>query len=319
MSNIPWIEKYRPRVIEELVVQESTLKRIKRIIEDDDMPNIIITGIPGIGKTSTILCIAKQLLGKYYNQGVLELNASDDRGIKAVQESMIYFCKKKMETADGQKKNKIILLDEADNMTKKAQQLINTLMETYENTRFAFTCNNSSDIIESIQSRCIIFRYVRLSPEGLTGRLKYICKQEQVNYTESGLRAIVLTANGDMRKAINNLQLVHTGYSTVNGKNVYNLCDTPDPILIKDIFVSCHKKDLISALVHLDKLLKMGFCASDISMGMICTLKFSELKEINDVKKMAYLKMISDTCIIISRGINTDLQLSGCISRLCLL
>ena len=110
------------------------------------MPNIIITGIPGIGKTTTILCIAKNLIRKYFEEGVLELNASDVRGVKTVQETIEYFCKKKLQIDENFANHKIVLLDEADNMTKKAQQSINNLMEQYQDTtRFAFTCNNSSD------------------------------------------------------------------------------------------------------------------------------------------------------------------------------
>ena len=189
--NTPWIEKYRPTKVEDLVLDNGTLNKIRKIVLDKTMPNIIITGVPGIGKTTTILCIAKNLLGKYFKEGVLELNASDERGVKTVQESIEYFCKKKLDIDDEFSKHKIILLDEADNMTRKAQQAINNLMEQYhETTRFAFTCNNSSEIIEAIQSRCIIFRYCRLNHEQITNRLKTICALEKVEYTEDGLRKI---------------------------------------------------------------------------------------------------------------------------------
>ena len=160
----PWIEKYRPTNINNLVIDDITLNKFKKIINDLEMPNCIITGNSGIGKTSTLLCMAEQLYGPYKNEAVLEQSASDDRGIKAVQDSIIHFCKKKL-VIKGKKyaKHKLVLLDEADNMTPKAQQLINNLMEKYiHTTRFTFTCNNSSDIIEAIQSRCIIFRYKRL-------------------------------------------------------------------------------------------------------------------------------------------------------------
>ena len=219
----------------------------------------IITGVPGIGKTTTILCIAKNLLGKYYNQGVLELNASDDRGIKAVQESIIYFCKKKLEIKDEDgrtySRHKIVLLDEADNMTKKAQQLVNNLMSQYHNTtRFAFTCNNSSDIIEAIQSRCIIFRYRRLNNQQLHDKLKFICDKEMITYSEDGLDALVTIAQGDLRQAINNLQLTYNGYEKIVPSNVYKLCDKPHPEIIKDIFMACYKNDIVLALENLEKL-----------------------------------------------------------------
>ena len=321
--NIPWIEKYRPKNVDDIVVDSGTHNKIKKIIEDKEMPNIIITGLPGIGKTTTILCIAKNLLGKYFHQGVLELNASDDRGIKAVQDSVINFCKKKLELDDTEDfvfaKHKIILLDEADNMTKKAQQLVSGLMQEYhKSTRFAFTCNNSSDIIEAIQSRCIIFRYRRLSSEQLSNRLIKICEYENVKYNKEGIDSIVMTAEGDMRKAINNLQLTHNGYKFVSPKNVYKLCDKPNPILIKNILLACYNKNIAEALKKLEKLRTNGYSSSDISLGMIKTLESTRLDEIDEKKKIEYFTEISKTSLEISKGIDSFLQLNGCVAHMCL-
>lgn len=318
----PWTEKYRPESIDELVIDVNILSKVKKIIDDKNMPNIIITGMPGIGKTSTVLCIAKNILGKYFNQGVLELNASDDRGIKAVQDSIIYFCKKKMETSteDFSDKgiHKIVLLDEADNMTKKAQQLVNNLMEKYhKTTRFAFTCNNSSDIIEAVQSRCIILRYKRLSNDQVVSRLKHICNVENVTYTEEGLDAIVLTSQGDMRQAVNNLQVVYNGYSVVTEENVFKLCDKPHPLTIKNIFMACVHNDIKTALLYLESLRDSGYSNSDISMSMINTIKSSKLTEIDEKTKIKFFTEISNTCLNISKGMDSPLQLTGCIAAMC--
>lgn len=316
--NSPWIEKYRPISVDELVLDTGTLNKIKKIILDKNMPNIIITGVPGIGKTSTILCIAKNLLGKYFEQGVLELNASDERGVKTVQESIEYFCKKKMDIDQNFTKHKIVLLDEADNMTKKAQQSINNLMEQYHTTtRFAFTCNNSSDIIEAIQSRCIIFRYCRLTNQQVTDRLKKICQIEKIPYSEEGLNAIVITAQGDLRQAINNLQLTFNGYTDVNPENVYKLCDKPHPLIIQNILIACSKKDFKTALIYLNELRNGGYSSSDISISMINTIKFMDDSLINKSLKITYMDEISKACLNISKGINTPLQLTGAIARLC--
>ncbi len=316
--NKPWIEKYRPIEIDELVLDDGTLNKIKKIIEDKNMPNIIITGSPGIGKTTTILCIAKKLLGKYYKQGVLELNASDDRGVKTVQESIEYFCKKKLEIGDNYAKHKIVLLDEADNMTKKAQQAINNLMQEYHhNTRFAFTCNNSSQIIEAIQSRCIIFRYSRLSVQQLRKRLEYICKVENIPYTEEGLNTIIVTSQGDLRQAINNLQLTFNGYINIIPENVYKLCDKPHPLVIQNIFEACHKKDFKTALTHLTGLYEKGYSSSDIAFTMIYTLKNISNTVIDEKTKILFLEEIGRTSLIISQGMNTHLQLTGSIAALC--
>ena len=319
--NTPWIEKYRPVDVQDLVTDEHTLTKIKTIIAEKNMPNIIITGVPGIGKTTTILCIAKNLLGRYADQSVLELNASDDRGIKAVQESIIYFCKKKHvipNENNNYAKHKIVLLDEADNMTDKAQKLINNLMEEYQhNTRFAFTCNNSSDIIEAIQSRCIIFRYKRLNNEQISNKLKYICEKEKVPFTNDGINAIVTIAQGDLRQAINNLQLTFNGYINVIPENVYKLCDKPHPLIIQNIFSACYVKDYKTALILLNELRNKGYSSSDISLSMINTLENAQIPNIDEKTKIQYLKEISKTCIVINKGLNTPLQLTGCILSLC--
>lgn len=314
----PWIEKYRPNKIEDLVLDANTHNNIKKIINDKIMPNIIITGVPGIGKTTTILCIAKNLHGINFRESVLELNASDERGVKTVQKTIESFCKKKMSNDGDYSKHKLVLLDEADNMTKKAQQTISVLIDTYRNTtRFAFTCNNSSEIISAIQSRCIIFRYNRLDNTQITNRLKTICDIEKVPYTLEGLNAIVITAQGDLRQAINNLQLTYNGYNYVIPDNVYRLCDKPHPLIIQNIFIACSKKDIKSALTILNDLSNKGYSSSDISLSMLHTLKNIDQSIINEQTKIKYMEEISKECLIINKGMNTPLQLNGTIASLC--
>lgn len=317
--NTPWIEKYRPVNVNDLVLEEGTFNKIKKIIDEKNMPNIIITGVPGIGKTTTILCIAKNLLGKFYEQGVLELNASDERGIKTVQESIEYFCKKKLIIDEKYAQHKIVLLDEADNMTHKAQQSINNLIKQYhETTRFAFTCNKSSDIIEAIQSRCIILRYGRLNNIQIAEKLQKICEIEKVPYTKEGINAIVITAQGDLRKAINNLQLTYNGYIKIIPENVYMLCDKPHPMTLQYIFEACYKGDIRTALQQLNTLREKGYSSSDISFSMINMLKNAQLTSIDEETKIKYMEEISKACLIISKGMNTPLQLTGAICALCI-
>lgn len=320
--SIPWIEKYRPHNIDDLLVDKCTMTKIKRIIEEKNMPNIIITGIPGIGKTTTILCIAKYLMGKYFNKGVLELNASDDRGIKSVQELIINFCKKKLDlTSDSEafSSHKLVLLDEADNMTKKAQQLISNVMGKYnETTRFAFTCNNSEDIIDAIQSRCIIMRYKRLSNKKLITRLKYICEEEHIPYSLDGLEALILVASGDMRQAINNLQTISMGYSNVTEENVFKICDKPHPLVIKQIFNNCITKNAKETIVLLKQLKDDGYTTLDIINNMLIVIKSSKLNDIDDSIKIKFFNELSKTAVIINKGYNSQLQLVGCICKLLL-
>jgi len=318
----PWIEKYRPCKLEDIILDEHTIKKIQKIIDDKDMTNLVLPGVPGIGKTTTIKCIARALYGKYADEAVLELNASDDRGIKAVQEKIVTFCKKKMDlndrgNTDGRvySEHKLIFLDEADNMTNKAQRLINNLMEKYnKTTRFAFTCNSSSDIIEGIQSRCIILRFYRLKKYQVVDRLKKICTLEKIDVNIKGLEVIAEIADGDMRSAINNLQLVYRSCNEVNIENIYKICSKPQPVIIKTIINSCIDKNFLTAKNKIFELTKAGYSASDIVHGMIHLLKSdTTIKE--DIR-INYLEKVCYYAYIISKGLSTDIQLIACITTL---
>jgi len=326
-DHIPWIEKYRPRKIEDLVLDETTMKKINKMIADKHMPNIIIAGLPGIGKTTTIKCIVRSLYGKYINDAVLELNASDDRGIKAVQDTIMNFCKKQLnlnEKAKEQNPNadnmyaehKIIILDEADNMTPKAQMLINNLMEKYHNTtRFAFTCNESEDIIESIQSRCTIMKYFRLTKEQILSRLKVICEKENVEYDKGSLEIISSISQGDIRSAINNLQLIHNSYDKIPIDKIYTICDKPQPVVINNIFDACKKKDFKTALEIAYDLKHKGFSESDIILNMIYIIR-NETTNLDEITKIKFLDKICTSAYIMSKGLDTPLQLSACIASM---
>lgn len=318
-----WVEKYRPGDSKNIILSEFTKNKIDSIIEQKDMPNIIITGNSGTGKTSTILTISKQLYGKYSKECTLDFNASDERGKKYVIETINNFCKSRISIPESEKNNysthKLILLDEADNMTTKAQQLISNLMDTFTSTRFAFTCNDSTKIIDAIQSRCTILRYKKLSEEQLLERLLHICGEENVKYTDEGIKSIVVISNGDMRQAINNLQLTHNAYGEVTIDNVFKLCDKPHPVIINDIFTSCYSKQFRKGIGMVLELHEKGYSSHDIGLSMIIALKYLKGTEIPEEVKIKYFNEISKTCIIISKGINSPLQLTGCISRLCLL
>ncbi len=158
----PWIEKYRPQFLTDIVGNREAVERLTAIASMGNLPNIILTGPPGCGKTTSILCLAREMLGENYKNAVLELNASDARGIDVVRNKIKMHAQKKVTLPPG--RHKIIILDEADSMTSAAQQALRRTMEIYSNTtRFAIACNNSTKIIEPIQSRCALLRFTRLS------------------------------------------------------------------------------------------------------------------------------------------------------------
>ena len=282
------VEKYRPVLLDDVVGNVETVERLKIIARAGNMPHLIISGMPGIGKTTSVLCLARALLGPAYKEAVLELNASDERGIDVVRSRIKGFAQKKVTLPPG--RQKIVILDEADSMTAGAQQALRRTMEIYSSTtRFAFACNQSNKIIEPLQSRCAILRYSRLTDAQVVKRLMEIILAEKVEHSEEGIAALVFSAEGDMRQAINNLQSTVAGFGFVSGNNVFRVVDSPHPVAVQAMIKACHQGKIDDALEKLEDLWDKGYSAVDIISTMFRVTK--AIDGLSEQTKLDFIKV----------------------------
>ena len=214
-----WIEKYRPKTLDEVVDQKEAVEGIKNLIKNiEETPHLLFAGPPGTGKTTLALVIAHILYGDNWRDYTLELNASDERGINVIREKVKIFSQ--YFTPSKNISFKLVILDEADMMTSEAQTALRRIMEIYSRTtRFILICNYLTRIISPIQSRCAIFRFKRIPEELSINYLKEICEDEEIPCTQDVISRIYKYSEGDLRKAINLLQSVANasgGKPTVN-------------------------------------------------------------------------------------------------------
>ncbi len=310
-DNLPFSEKYRPRKISDLILDNIISNKINNIVENKDIPNIIFTGKSGIGKTSTIHAIARQIYPREYQDSIIELNASDDRGIKSVHDTIINFCKRKVEFKEGYAQHKLLILDEADNITPKAQRLINSIMEKYPTTRFAFTCNNSSAVIESIQSRCIIIRFTKPPVQKFIDRIKLICSKEYIEYEQEGLEYLFDICQKDLRKTLNMLELVYRAEGKITIQNILKISDIPSQDTLNNLLNSIINKDIISVCKIINDFQSQGYYSLDVMLHFIQYVK--NYKNIKEEIRINLINTLAKKSYTMSKTTANYLQLTGAI------
>jgi len=310
LSTGMWVEKYRPTKLSEIVNQTEIIGSLQALIKDPtDMPHLMFSGSAGVGKTTTALCIARQILGENYSDYTLELNASDERGIGMVREKV-----KKFSRFAGMAEIpfKIIILDEADEMTSDAQTALRRIIEdTAKYCRFILIANNISKIIDPIQSRCATFKFTSIPEEDMINHLENIAKKEKVKSDKKGLKAIYDYSEGDLRHAINLMQATASigEISEANVKSSAGLTKTSD---VDDVLKMALSGKVLDAREKTIELIKVyGMSESDF-------LKYlnSAVFKTKHAKLSNILEIIAKYDYRILVGANPEIQLSAMLAEL---
>ena len=311
LSNVMWVEKYRPKKISEIVNQKEIMGSLGALLKNQsEMPHLLFSGSAGVGKTSTAICISRDILGKHWQNYSLELNASDERGIGMVREKVKKFSR--FAGLDTEIPFKIIILDEADEMTSDAQTALRRIIEdTAKYCRFILIANNLSKIIEPIQSRCVVFKFTRISNKEISSQLKFVAQKEKIKADEKGLETISDYADGDIRHAINILQAAASmGSIDVSSvKSVIGLTKTKD---VQDVLKLALDGKVSDAREKMIELIKVyGMSESDFLKYINQAVFASKTSNIEGI-----LEIIAKYDYRILVGANPEIQLSALLAEL---
>jgi replication factor C small subunit len=258
-----WTEKYRPHDFEGLVGQEDIVKNVQNLTNSMNIPHLLFAGPAGTGKSTLALIVVKSLFGQNWRENYLELNASDERGIDVVRQKVKDFARTK---ALGEVPFKVIFLDEADALTKEAQQALRRTMENYTGTcRFIMSCNYSSKILDPIQSRCVILRFKLLEKKDVEKRVKLIAEKEGLQLNDDAIETLYEVSEGDCRRVINLLQACASISPTISSDLINTLTSTARPADVKVVLEYALSGDFLKAKEKLlDVMLRESIAGSDV-------------------------------------------------------
>ena len=310
-TSVMWVEKYRPQKTSELVNQKEIVGSINSMLKNQsELPHLLFSGSAGVGKTSAALCVSREILGQHWKDYTLELNASDERGINMVRERVKKFSR--FAGLDTEIPFKIIILDEADEMTADAQTALRRIVEdTAKICRFILIANNLSKIIAPIQSRCVVFKFTKISDKEILSQLKFIGKKEKIKADEKGLNAICDYTDGDLRHAINILQAAASSGNVTESvvKSIVGLTKTKD---VQDVLKLALDGKISDARNKMIELIKVyGMSESDFLKYINQAVFNSKSNNLEGV-----LETIAKYDYRILVGANPEIQLSALLAEL---
>ena len=315
LMNDIWVEKYRPKNLAEVVGHHEIVERLTAYAKAKNIPHLLFAGPAGTGKTTCAIAIAKEIFGETWKQNFQELNASDERGINVVRGKIKDFAR----TAPlGDVGFKIIFLDEADALTADAQAALRRTLEKYSHIcRFILSANYSSRIIEPIQSRCAVFRFKPLNEEDVKTYIKRITENENIEITSDGLEAITFIARGDLRKAVNALQVAASVSKKIDAETLYMTTATAKPEEVKDLLSTALKGDFLTARRKLDDLfITYGLSGEDIINQLHQTIYDIAIPE---EKRMLLIEKMGETDFRLIEGANERIQLEALLAQFALI
>ncbi|MCF2139586.1 MAG: replication factor C small subunit [Candidatus Lokiarchaeota archaeon] len=319
LNQQPWVEKYRPRHLKDVVGQKEIIKRLQVFTgpSGKSMPHLMFAGPAGTGKTTCALALIRDMFGSKMkrNATYLELNASDARGIGVIRTDVKDFAK--TQPPEGVP-FKILVLDEADSTTADAQQALRRTMENYtHNCRFILICNYSNKIILPIQSRTSMFRFSPLSKEEIVGRINYIASNEKIQIEPEAIEALIYVVNGDLRRAVNYLQAAASLGEKITEELVYRITGKINPQEIQHLLKAALSREFMIAKRKLDTLFKQ-YGLSGRNIIKQCHQEIFNL-DISERAKVDILKILAEFEFRLSQGATEEIQLNAMLAKLAIM
>jgi len=316
MSGGMWAEKYRPQTLDDMTNQTEIVSRLKMFVQEKNLPHLLFVGPAGVGKTTSILALARDLYGPGYRNFTLELNASDERGIDVIREKVKNFAR--TAAIASPVSFKILIMDEADSLTSAAQHALRRTMEIYTRTcRFCLIGNYSENIIDPIQSRCSIFRFSPLDEKDMKTYVMNIVEKEQVEIIEEGLDAMYQASRGDLRKATNLLQAAAATKAVIDDVSIYEVLGKVSPERVRAMIKQSLEGNFLEAREILRELLiDQGLAPDDIIRMVYRELMRNTV--LSEQWKVKLSDKVGEVDYRLTQGARPEIQLSTLLAHLAL-